>query len=212
MEGLFPSSRRQPLHSRKPQLGIAPRGASTPPLEPSHHWASTPPLNASPTTRRLWAPSSRQKPPPKGLHQEATAITRSPRESNSSWQTYRMDFFQKLFGHKEPTLILAESENWTSLPWTEKLQKALDKRAKKEKWAEALGQTHEFVCLLIVHGNFSNGTLEVNSLGSPIAMLPHELVDDLLERMRADSGLRMTAVKARATRHEDGRLAVEVNV
>mgnify|MGYP000853568116 FL=1 len=123
-----------------------------------------------------------------------------------------MDFFQKLFGHKEPTLILAESENWTRLPWTEKLQKALDKRAKKEKWAEALGQTHEFVCLLIVHGNFSNGTLEVNSLGSPIAMLPHELVDDLLERMRADSGLRMTAVKARATRNEDGRLAVEVNV
>lgn len=123
-----------------------------------------------------------------------------------------MDIFQKFFGYKEPTLILAESENWTGLPWTAELQKALDKRAKKEGWPEPVGEPHEFVCLLIVHGSFSNGALEVDCLGSPIGMIPHEGAAELLERMRADGGLKTTAVKARATRDAGGRFGVEVNL
>lgn len=123
-----------------------------------------------------------------------------------------MDIFQKLFGYKEPTLILAESEKWTRLPWTAELQRALDRRAKKEGWGEPAGGAHEFVCLLILRGTFSNGALEVDSLGSPIGMIPHEVAAELLERMRADGGLKTTAVKARAIRDEAGRFSVEVNL
>lgn len=123
-----------------------------------------------------------------------------------------MDYFQKLFGYKEPTLIVAESESWTTLEWTEDLQRAIARRAKKEKWPEPAGRPHEFHCLLVLHGGFSDGVLEVSSLGSALATLPHEKVADLLERMRADEGLRATAVKATAIIDEEGRYRVEVNV
>ncbi len=123
-----------------------------------------------------------------------------------------MDFFQKLFGYKEPTLIVAESDNWTQLEPSHDLDVTIARRARKEKWPPTSADAPaEFHCMLIVHGAFSDGYLEVNCLGKPIATFNHEQVADTMERMRADNGLRMTAVKTTAFLDAD-RWIVTVNI
>lgn len=123
-----------------------------------------------------------------------------------------MDFFQKLFGAKEPTLIVAESDSWTEIPPSPELDRLMAKRAVKEKWLEAPGEDHEFHCLLHLVGDFARGVLEVESLGTRIGVVDHERAAGTIERMRADNGLRLTAVKALARADREGRWSVRVNI
>ncbi len=143
---------------------------------------------------------------------EGDAFDAGIQERAGLWQTGRMDVFQKLFGYKEPTLIVAESDSWTELPASDELDRAIAKRAKKEKWAEPAGEAHKFHCLVQLVGAFSSGSLEVDSLGSRIAIIDHETGAETIERMRADNGVRTTAVKALATRDDGGRWRVSVNI
>lgn len=128
------------------------------------------------------------------------------------WQTSPMDFFQKLFGYKEPTLIVAESETWTELPVSDELDAAMVKRARKEGWTGTADEEHAFHCLVRVEGPFSSAPLEVESLGIRIAVLDHGSAAGIIERMRADNGLRVTAVKAIARLDAAGRWGVRVNI
>lgn len=122
-----------------------------------------------------------------------------------------MDFFQKLFGYKEPTIVELPGDNWVELESTDDLHSAIARRARREKW-ETNGQAHEFHCLARVHGTFTAGQLEIDCLGTSIAFLTHEQSAGALERLRADNGLRITAIKARASVDEDGRWQVAVLV
>lgn len=123
-----------------------------------------------------------------------------------------MDFFQKLFGAKEPTLIVAQSPRWTTLASSPELDRLMTKRAAKEKWTEAEGHEHAFHCLLRLLGDFSTGVLELESLGERIAIIDHERAVETLEKMRADNGLRVTAVAAFAQVDGSGHWTVTVNI
>lgn len=123
-----------------------------------------------------------------------------------------MDFFQKLFGYKEPAIVELPGDNWVELESTDDLHSAIARRARREKWAVESASAIEFHCLALVHGTFSEGQLEINCLGTPIAFLTHDQSAGALEKMRADNGLRTTAVRARASIDEEGRWQVAVLV
>lgn len=128
------------------------------------------------------------------------------------WHTECVDFFQKLLGYKEPTIIVLPGEDWVDLSPSKELHAAVAKRARREKWETGATSVTEFHCLALVRGTFSDGQLEITCLGTPIAFLTHEQSTGALEKMRADNGLKTTAVRARASIDEEGRWRVSVLV
>lgn len=124
-----------------------------------------------------------------------------------------MDIFQKLFGVHEPTLIVIESDRWLTLPSTPALNKAMERRARKEKWENVQGEPGvDFRCIVFLKGGGTSGFLEIHSLGVPLASLTNEQSAPAMEQMRADNGVRATSVHARAYRDEDGFWQVSVNM
>lgn len=123
-----------------------------------------------------------------------------------------MDFFQKLLGYKEPTLIVAKSQTWIDLPVSQALDAAMSKRARKEAWEKNAEDAQSFYCLLRVEGPFSQAQLVVESLGTTIAVLDRKLAGDTIELMRADNGLRVSAVEALACLDAAGHWNVRLNI
>ncbi|QPK81481.1 hypothetical protein G7Y41_01020 [Schaalia sp. ZJ405] len=124
-----------------------------------------------------------------------------------------MDFFQKLFGVHEPTLMVIESDRWLTIPQSAEVDRAIERRARKERWSDHREKPgHEFHSIASIRGGGTSGYLEIQSLGYVLCSLSHEDSASALEQMRADNGLRATSVRCRAFLDEDERWLVSLNL
>ncbi|MDC4233942.1 hypothetical protein M3T53_09570 [Actinomyces sp. B33] len=124
-----------------------------------------------------------------------------------------MDIIQKLFGYKEPTLMVIESERWLDLAPSADIDAAVEKRCRKEGWTDHREEPgHEFRCMAMIQGGGMTGVLEIHSLGLVLATLSREESEPAMAQMREDNNLRATGVRARGLLDADGRWRISLNL
>ncbi|WP_022869076.1 hypothetical protein [Schaalia vaccimaxillae] len=124
-----------------------------------------------------------------------------------------MDFFQKLLGAHEPTLMTIESDRWIDAPLTGAGAAHLEKRCAKEKWTDHRDEEgHEFLALAMIEGGGMTGVLKISSQVYPLVTLTREQSEPAMAQMRADHDLRTTTVRARAQLDKDGRWRLSLNL
>lgn len=124
-----------------------------------------------------------------------------------------MDLWGKLLGFDPPEVTILEGERWINLPISPKVERALAKRAAKERWDVEAGAEFHALCVARKAGIASLGddALDIDVCGVTVLTLQGEDAAATLARMRAGkSGVVAAPARARRTDADSWQLEVSI--